>query len=865
MASEPKLTRRALTPASLGRDGNYRALAAIVAAGGSNSGEAVRLLAKASNRGDALAWLLILELTDVLWGEVKSELPSTIPLDAQTEAAVGRLVKAAVGLPASEQAAAVARLVSAAPVSDGRLKAARKITKDAPATGPLRDAAIQLLSRSKDPKDRALVVRDATRTEVSLPDRIHRLDALGALKTTTEKRAARAALTEVTAFSGDLDDAAVGRIASRLDGDWVTSWFYSHWRYGLGRVATSDFGQALGKEAVAALVRDIMTVDQISGVYTAAYGLDWASDASIAAQLVEAGHALPDGAARYLKKDGKPLVRDVAWHVLLADPTNQLVSAFTEAATPETVITASQRHAEHPRAVYKIADVVTQMAVRLSEAEPGTGRRIPAPEWTDMAVETARRLGLPFLRRLAPHFQTMVAPPALLDLVLADEETTVAYVQSGAVLEVVSRASTPTLAIRLLGWGSRMLSPEQVVALLDTVGSNDLDAWSTALEVAALGHADVVHERACHLVDALGHPVQAERPAPDVVACTIRAALAHGLADEETDAKVLERIGSLLGAHRHSDLVEAGCAWAEHLEEERVDLEALVRVAVDADQKRAVPHQSLSSLRAHLADVLIDTAQDFSCPTSDRADALRLAAVADADRSYAAAIDLAGADDADVNLAAAEVLNRSTLQAVDIPRLEAVYDAETDADARDLYGNALTRVHAKAATDAVRRLLDLTGETATNALVSAGAPRDGTDDAERLVHAANEVLQTNSTAAIPTAFVTASTSLADELMFSAIIAAADAGHPVKGVDTEKIRVRDEGNPGSVAGRQHVQQRFPWVAQVLGLHEIRQGHATKKGQTKPSPLTEKDRSNARTLLGLVVSGWLRTMYALQNVK
>jgi len=852
----------ALAPSALARDGEYRALAALVAANTLSSNEAVRALAGAAGKDTALQWLLVLDLTEAQWAEVTSSLPAKVPLSGKTEALVARLVPAALAAPESSRAAAVAKFVAATTDPLRRLNLARRIARNAPATGLLHDAAFKVLAAESEPKDRLLLLKDATRPDAGLPDRIVRMDSLGELTKPAEERAAKSALTELVAYPAQVDTAALGRIASRLDVKWLANWFYSAWPYGLALVATDDFGLALGWERLVALIRDAMTAEQILGVYTAAFGLDWEGDASVAVRLVEAGHALPDGAARYLKDGASAAVRDVAWQILLADTTGLLVPAYAEAATFETVARAAEAHFAHPDVVARLADVATQMSVRLSRQDPTLARRIPEPDWTSMVIAVTATLGQLFLRTLAPQFQSLVAPPEILDLVLLDDETVIAFVHEGAAAEVVAHANQPADATRLLTLCGHILGRDHVEALLDTVGVSDPAMWSDALTSAAQRHPDLVLDRARDLVDALGDPVQASRPNPRVVAIAVRVALANGLA-ADTAENALGRVAVLLSAHRHADLVEVGCEWATGLSPDDADLGAVVKAAVEADDRRATKHTALTALRAYLSDVFIRTARDTSRPTNDRADALRLAAEADLDRAYTAAIELAGNDDPDLNLAAAHVLNLSTVQAWDIPRVQTVFDAETDAAARDLYGQALTRVHAKAAQDALHRLLDLTGETATTALIAAVAPHDHTEDADRLVHAANEVLQTNSPASQPTAFVTAASSLVDELMYAAIVATADAGDPIKSVDTDRIRVRDESSPGGIAARQPVQERLPWAAQVLGLHNIRQAHATKKGQTRPTPLTEKDRSNARTLLGMVLTGWLHTMHGLKK--
>jgi len=855
---ELKPKAAALAPAALARDSEFRALAAVVAADADVQAEALRSLARHAGSPAGLPWLLSLDLSDAEWEIVSAALPKTIPLPGQFDAQLLRLARVAVGHPGTHQASAVAKLVSASPVTDGRSNAARKILRDGPPTGDLRNAAVKVLARSKNAKDRALLLRDAQRPEIPLGDRLARVDALGVLRSPDEVNSARVILDELRAQPGDVDAGAAGRVAARLDDMWVQEWFYSSWAYPLSRVATRDFGRALRAARVTALVRASMTLEQISAVYASAFGLDWEDDASVARSLVAAGNALPDGAARYLEaEDGTSAVMECGWQVLLADESGRLDLEYASAASPESVIEAAKAHKEHPAIQDHFVRLASQMLVRLSHHNPETGRSQPDDRWTSMILAVTTTLGLPFLRQLSDQFGSVMPPPSILDAVIADGETTLAFIRGGAAADLVAHCSDATVALSLLQSSGALLGRDHAKTLLNRVGMNDADDWATALASVGEAHPALVNELAHALIDGLSNPIQAERPKPAFVESTARVALAHGLADQ-LDQDSLSRIGTLL-RHRSKEVVAIGADWARALNPLAVDLDELVRITVEADDKRSSPHASLTGLRAHLATVLIDTANNLGMPTKDRADALRLANVADPAQAHDAALALAGNDDPDLNLAAAEALTRSQITADDIARLTCVYDTETDAEARELYGQALARVHVAGASDAIERLLQLTDEEVTNSLVTAVAPLDGTDQAERLIHAANEVLQSSGPANLPTAFVTAATSLADELMYHAIVAAADAGDPIGGTDVAKIRVRDEGNPGGLAQRQPVQERLPWAAQVRGLHDIRQGHTTKKGQAKPTPLTEKDRSKARVLLGIVMTGWLRSLY------
>jgi len=458
---------------------------------------------------------------------------------------------------------------------------------------------------------------------------------------------------------------------------------------------------------------------------------------------------------------------------------------------------------------------------------------------------------------LSAHFSNVKPPPSVLDVVTADNETTFAFIRAGLAADLVAHCSGAAAALSLLKSSGPLLDRDDVLTLLKRVGMTDVDDWAEALASVADGHASVVHEFARAIIDSLSDPIQAVRPIPDLVERTVRVALTHGLADQ-VDKDSLSRIGILL-RHRSREVVAIGADWARDLNPQVIDLAELVRITVDAEDKRASSHASLTDLRTHLAKVLIATANNVGMPTQNRALALRLANEADAAQAHDAVLALAGNDDPDLNLAAAKSLTHSPITVDDIARLTRVYNTETDAEARELYGHALARVHVVGASDAIERLLQLTDEDVPDSLVTAVAPRDGTDQAERLIHATNEVLQSSGPANLPTAFVTAATSLADELMYHAIVMAADAGDPIRGTDVAKVRVRDEGNPGGLAQRQPVQERLPWAAQVRGLHDIRQGHTTKKGQTRPNPLTEKDRSKARVLLGIVLTGWLRSLH------
>ena len=774
---------------------------------------------------------------------------------------LSQLVAESITETVSARCGALARLLSAEPTTPARLSTARKIAKSQSALGQLPAAAFKLLAASPEARDRPLLLKVATHPGLGLPERLSRIDALGELSRLPERRAAKEALTEVTAYPGVVDTSVLGRLASRLDQKWVADWIMALSSTDLTRVMTADFGRELSPDLVLDLVGNNLSSEQVLAFYTVAYGLSWEDDAAVAERLVAAGHALPDGADRYLlDRDGMLAVREESWTVLLADTSGNLASAFARAASASDVVSAAEKHKAHPAAAMQFAELAVRMCSRMGSPD-SLGRVVPDGHWTSMLVALTGTLGQRLLGALAAHIRTIVTPSPVLDQVLVDAETTIAFVRGGAGAEVVSHATQPAVAARLLASCAQILTDGDVETLLSTVGTSDLELMAEALDSAALGHAGLLQSRAHRLVDGLTDPIQPQRPDPLLVDATLRVAMKYGLADE-IDSRTLSRVRILLD-HRRPELVEVGCVWATKLHPDVSDLETLVRGVVDIDDRRANRHSSLSELRAHLARTLVQQSREVSRPIGERANALRLSAVAESDLAYTAAIELAGNEDAALNLAAAEVLGAATVHPKDIPVLQALFDAETDVSAREFFGQALTRINAKAANDALTRLLDLTGEAAAPSIIAAVAPRDGTDAADRLVHCVNEVLQSNSAASMPTAFVMAATSLADEFMYSAIVAAADAGNPIAAVATEKIRVRSEGNAGNIAGRQPVLERMPWVANVLTLHNLRQGHATKKGQPRPAPLVEKDRSNARTLLGMVLIGWLDTMHSLSS--
>ena len=849
----------ALSPGALARDGQFRALAALARTSTPEAEPSVRALAAKAGVADALDWLLVLDLTETQWAAVADALPAKVRLSERHVRIIDRLVRAAVATPTTNAAAAAAKLVAALPAGPDRAKTARKFL--AQPTGVLRDTGVRLLASSTDPKDRALLVNDAAHPGLELPDRLNRVDALGALTTTAETKTAKTVLDEIRSYAGALDDGAAGRVASRLKREWVRDWFYDAWPVPPTRALTERFGQALGRDGLSFLVQDTMTPEQVSAVYAAAGGLrDWEENAAVAALLARHGHLLPDAAARYLKDaDNTPGVRAEAWQVLLDDKTGALVGPFAAAASPESVTAAAQKDRAHPRAVERLAQVAVQMVPHVSTGDLQSGRYSPDPAWVGMVSDVTGELGQEFLRALAPLMGSTVPAPEILDLVVADTETVHAFIDAGAAADLVGWARTPKDALALLSSSGHLLGASDAEILLDVVGTVDLGKWTGALDAIGATHPAIVRERAARLVGGLSDPVAAKRPKAALVAATVQAALQYGLPEHSGKAE-LGLVLSLL-RHRNDELVAAGARWARAIDPGAVDLDVLVAGAVDAETGRALPHPALNGLRTHLAGVLVADAEDSASPSANRAHALSLAENADPVQARAAALRLGGDDDPDLNLAAATVLAGTDGTPDDTQRLEALRTAETDAHARDLYALALTRVTVKDAAAAIERVLALTDQPSYPGLVIAVAPADGTDEADRLVHAVNDVLAANSPGTPPTHFITAATALADELMYAAITAAADNGVELKGLPVEKIRARADSNPGALTHRQTLLDQFPWVSAVGTLHSLRQAHVTKKGQTRPRSVTEADRVLARQLLGKVVTGWLDSVHDL----
>src|SRR5450830_475151 len=188
-ARERTATAGALSPGAFARDGQFRALAALARTSTPEAEPAARALAAKAAVADALDWLLVLDLTETQWAAVADALPAQVRLSDRHVRIIDRLVRDAIANPTTNAAAAAAKLVAALPAGPDRAKFARKFL--AQSTGVLRDSGVRVLGSSTDPKDRALLVKDATHPGLELPDRLDRVDALGALNTTAEAKTAK--------------------------------------------------------------------------------------------------------------------------------------------------------------------------------------------------------------------------------------------------------------------------------------------------------------------------------------------------------------------------------------------------------------------------------------------------------------------------------------------------------------------------------------------------------------------------------------------------------------------------------------------------------------------------------------------------
>lgn len=246
------------------------------------------------------------------------------------------------------------------------------------------------------------------------------------------------------------------------------------------------------------------------------------------------------------------------------------------------------------------------------------------------------------------------------------------------------------------------------------------------------------------------------------------------------------------------------------------------------------------------------------CTRSRRAGSIELAAQADPALARDAALHLGGSNATDVNLTAATVLSSTDGTPRTPPRLQELYDNEPSKAAKELYGQALRRVTVQNSVTALERILGLTDEYVPPAVIHAVTPEDGTARAGRIIDGVTQVFVSASPSASIRTFVMECTSLADELMYDGIVAAADAGANMAAAEVDKIRGRRGTNPGSIAHRQAVRETFPWAAHVDTLHQIRPWHTTKAGKATPTVVTEKDRALALLAIGKIAIGWIDAM-------
>lgn len=248
------------------------------------STSATTALADKADNEAALEWLLEVATTEAHWAAM-SAFPARVNLPDNLTRRLKTLVKEAATNPHLYQSTALSKLLPVIHPVESRRLLARVVMSASAQESPIRAAGRAALAGSSERNDRAALLAD-TATAQTLTERLVRLDALGDLTTPGERASVKDALnlSRSGGFSGT-DIAAIGRLASRLDENWVREWFHQTWPSKVKpALGTRDLA-TLGKARLLSLLSEDAPAEVIQIVAAAADGLqDWDDDAAVVAR-----------------------------------------------------------------------------------------------------------------------------------------------------------------------------------------------------------------------------------------------------------------------------------------------------------------------------------------------------------------------------------------------------------------------------------------------------------------------------------------------------------------------------------------------------------------------------------------------------
>lgn len=840
-----------LTLPALGRSGDYRALAALALEGGSGAVDALAELAARGggrNGGDALAWLwTCLRENPTLWGGPWAWPASVTLADVSVADVLAEAREAASATP-DQRATRMAALLPVLAPAEARRRVARAVlSADGTVQHTLRAAAREVLAGSRSRDDRDVLFEDANRLD--LPERLIRLNELEPA-TAREREKVWPALEEVRAaslagFSVPSLDAARELVSPQQE-DRVSAWLTGTWAYEPSRTAilTPALGNVLGADRLASLADGIPA----SSMLAAASELDSAGRARVIVAVIEAGaqeHEVAQARGTLLQ-GGR--VDTSAWDVAAVSVNDAFAQNLGSACAAGDLSLAALRLRGNERA-----------GTLLAVAAGASRERLAPEDWAKDMVAVHEALGDPFLVAFAERASgTPELPGEVWAAAFASKEVLAAFINHGRGDEAVGRAreddSDPTYALALLGWQPETASPFQS-DLLRAVGWAETGRLDDALEAVNL---ETVLSELARQVDSHDGP-RSERVPGQILTATLRRAVDLGATDELGDRA--PKTFDVLLQSADDETVALACEWAGRLAVTSGD-EDLVRRVIGADDGRSGTDLAIHGLRDQFAGALGDRAKDDALADPERIACLDLARRANAEIARDAALTLGTGEHADLRMAAATLLAETEGRAADEGRLRELIDVTPHpANLRAQLTAALNALKAPDLGTAITGLADRLGVSVALSEVTAARLDRYPDRTHGLLESFNDVRANSGPDTTTKSFINSGVVLADLLVDWGVLACADTGSQMLGhAQVEAIRGNrsDRMDAGALVRNTQVQQRLPWVDDVLALRRDRSAHPSRPNSTDPIVLGYRERLTAESLLASIVTGWLDTM-------
>jgi len=837
------------------------------------------LVEAAADDPEAFGWLwALLREGSGRWQQIKLSGVAAVPaqLHEEVEAFIAETPDPLAPRPAMAPAAnPAALLLRAVGGTDVGLSAAKRVLRaEGDGARQVRAAALEVLGGSRDAEGRALVVEEI-RSTVAEQRRPARLVVLQPPLGDAEARE----VVDILGYVKDhpIEDAdfdAVAGTVARLPLLLLAAFLFEPWR------------RPEGRDKVLSRLPGLLPLEQLTGLLDAAVDVD----PDVVAELVRSaaqGRSIDDVAVLappVFARFGEP-VRAPFWQRLV----HELEMAARRAGRREPAVltlwqcTIAASDQASPAALARLL-----RSGELAEAasghgrDPGAARRIGDVAGELLAVDMAGWVeeviaaadGLPadgegeFWKGVSWKLPSGDLPAELVERVLVSEVAPRWFANGGHGEQLIAATSTGDAAVTLLARAEEDLSDDEVTALLAKVHWADPGPQGY-LEAVGLA-ADRTAVIGCELdrvVTSLSGPEASAAPGR-VVAGVCRSAVEAGVREIATGTTAALQV---LLELPDPDVVEAACAWIRAVELAETDGECdhdrvhLVAATDDANGGRV---QVVHELRVALGARLAGLAQDATRATGARVADLELAATVEPAAARAAALDLGDAPIAELRAAAARVLAATDGDEADLPRIDELLRSQTRSDIRTSLEAAKHRVRSVGVGDALAALNELLvlGEPAARLDPAVLVP--DSDHHERFVQAV-DLARARASGHDPGAFIAAAINVTDQFVDLVLLAAVDApggeAPVVKAADADRIRSNAPGRAevGTLLGRQHLQQRFPWFATCLVLRQMRTAHPSPLGTTKPLTLTADHVTTAKTLFGSITAGWIDDMYALYS--